>query len=135
MKEQIDKAVDYDPYSEERPYFRFVGYSGKPDYVSVNTMDKMSYLRESELDRLDVAHLMPGASIPKKYKEDPTKDDDEKSIKPSIWKRRRKVPKSYNYDFTALADRNVDKFRMGQKTTMEQVATNIFVGRHNDVFQ
>lgn len=98
-------------------------------------MDKMSYLRESELDRLDAAHLLPGASIPKRYKEDPTKDDDEKSIKPSkLWKRRRKMPRSYNYDFSAFADRNVDKFRMGQKTTMERVATDVFVGRHNEVY-
>ena len=64
VKEQIDKAADYDPYSEDRPYFRFIGYSGKPDYVSIHTMDRMSFLRESELDRLDAAHLLPGASIP-----------------------------------------------------------------------
>ena len=95
----------------------------------------MSFLRESELDRLDAAHLLPGASIPARYKEDPTKHDDEESIKPSIWKRRRKVPKSYNYSFSALADRNVDKFRTNQKLTMEKVATDIFVDRHNSVYQ
>lgn len=57
-------AANYDPFHEDRPNFRFIGYSGKPDYVSVHTMDRMSFLRESELDRLDAAHLLPGASIP-----------------------------------------------------------------------
>ena len=126
------QAKGNNPRKEEFPDFWFVGYKGRPDTISVHTMDRMSFLRESELDRLEAEAMLPDASVPERYKVDPTAGAVDK-VKPSIWKRRRKVPKRYNFSIAALADKHVDKFRSGLKTTYENNATDTFVYRHNEV--
>ena len=49
-------------------------------------------------------------------------------------KRKRSMVQYYDYDFTALGEKHVDKFRVNTKYLVEKRATNIFVDRHNMVY-
>lgn len=49
-------------------------------------------------------------------------------------KRKRGVPKDYDFDINNLNERFVDKFRVAVKETQERRATTTFVGNHNQLF-
>ena len=43
--------------------------------------------------------------------------------------------KFYEYDFTKLGEKYVDKFRVGIKTKFESLATADYVDKHNTIFK
>jgi hypothetical protein len=43
--------------------------------------------------------------------------------------------KFYEYDFTKLGEKYVDKFRVGIKTKFESLATSGYVDKHNTIFK
>ena len=59
--------------------------------------------------------------------------DTSRRVRPT--KRKRRIPDHYEYDITGLGDKHEDKFKMGQKETVEKVASDTFLSRHNEVYQ
>lgn len=142
VAKNVDLAFKYDPNKQDRPNFRFYGVSmSDADNTKASTMPGgPMFLRDSELG--DYPMIDPdgyGANIPERFLNSFRADDDggrldaDMRVRPS--KRKRNVPSYYEYDFTSLNERHVDKFRVATKTGQEEVASEIFKKRHNDVFE
>jgi len=54
--------------------------------------------------------------------------------KPMVWKRKRGFIKDNDFDFAAINDKGVDKFRVGVKTNVERKATTAFLKRLEEEF-
>ena len=131
IKKNVEMAENYDPKHQDRPAFRFMGVSGA-NTTKASARKAVDFLRDSEMgDEID-----ENASIPARFLEQlgvvSARGDTSRRVRPT--KRKRRIPSHYDYNITALTDKHVDKFRVQQKLTVEQVATNTLIDRHNKVF-
>ena len=119
----VDMAFTYNPNKQDRPNFRFYGASmgGTETTKMSSTMPGggPQLLRDSEFDDYPIEIDGRGANVPERFLnsfragDDDGASDADMRVRPS--KRKRSVPTWYEYDFTALNERHVDKFRVATK--------------------
>ena len=108
-QETADNSQVYESwYDKDEPPVILKHYDGRPISVPEKFLVDFRDKEGSEIEKLAARKMAEKATC-----------------------RKRGVPKYYLYDFNALNERPVDKFRLSTKSKHETNATVKFVGKHN----